>query len=229
MRKYLPLFLILPIYFTGCDKDNSPTGPENKLTFSYLSGKIEGWNSGSGKSVSFCVYPKTLSKAEISSAGSFFINCPKPPDELLTSITDSFVSPDIIISDSSAKFNYAVLNICYGGKDLGEAVQSDRKTADMYYLEDIGSFMIEYWYFDKTTVISGCNETREGYKTACYYYNITAQTGWNLITKSLSQNTAESKTYQMESGIAPNSRYYYLPYTSLKKHPLFSPSVLLRK
>lgn len=222
MRKLLLLLIILPALFSGCDEDSSPAGPGDGLTFTYLQGKMENWNLGSNKTMSFCVYPGVLNTAKVSSSGTFSLICSKPSGKLLRRITDCFVSPNIIISDSSALFNYAVLNICSGGDELGEAVQSDRKTADMYYLEDTGSFMIEYWYFDRRTDIYGYSISREGKKTVQYNYDIHGLPGWNLVTKSLKQNAVESKTYQMDSGLAAGTHYYYIPYSSLKKRSILA-------
>lgn len=229
MRKFLLSSFLIAFLFYGCDQDNSPTGPSDGQTFTYLHGRIEGWNSGTGKILSFCVYPVSLSKTEIKKDGSFALQCPRPPATLLANVDDSFFSPYLSISDSSAKFAYAFLCVNSGGKEIGEAVQSDRKTKDQYYLEDIGSFIIGYWYFDRAVTLIGFSETREGNKDARYNYNIKASTGWNLITKSLKQNSAQAKVYQVTSGAGAPSNYYFIPYSSLHKGPLFSPSVLLRK
>ncbi len=216
MRRLLVLLFITGLIFYGCDGGDSPTPPpdeEEGPTFAVLAGSIEGWNAGENKALKLYAYPDFVSSSGISSSGSFTLHCTKPSEKQLYNIADNFVSPSTIsISDSSAVFNYGALMVYDGEKSVGSIVRSNKKTAGIYYIEEVGSYIIEYWYFDKETNIVGFNETFEGSKTATYNYDVYGKAGWNYVIKTLTSNTVESKTYGMVTGIPPESKYYYFSY-----------------
>ncbi len=213
--KYAFLIPILSILFTsGCGNDGNPTLPEEKSrAITSISGVLQNWNNGEGKTISLASgNTNALSifgSSVIGSDGSFNITLSSPDSSLLfpsAFFVDGSCDKDITIGDPESLYLGGILIISEGSSIIGFVQHGGAygKTQQ----DTVGSFDVEYYFFDRNTEISGiklCANSQERYD-----YSLKFEKGWNKVYEELTENTPGSIKYRYSSDELEGETYVYV-------------------
>lgn len=204
--------IMIGLLYAGCSNDGNPANPEVQTkTITAISGKLENWSLGSGKTISLVYggagFLTSFGVSDISDDGSFNIELSAPDSSLLESgrgFVDGSCDKDITVSDTSAMYVLGMLVISDNNKVIGFAQHGGG--AGQTQTDTVGSFTINYYYFDRNVDISGiqlCGSKER------YDYELNFEKGWNRVTGSLTENTPSSVKYEYKTNVPDGSKFIF--------------------
>lgn len=204
MKKLLLLTLFSSMLFVaGCSKDDDdPVGPGNGGPTT-ISGKIDNWSLGTGKTISLGIsYSSTQSygTAAIAEDGSFTIQAQAPPAAapLLNGVwNDPECDGSVTVSPTGANFMFGYLYVLEGENVIGY-VEKEIDTEDLYCIS-------LFFYASKDVNVTGSEACSGGSVTN---YNMNFKAGWNLlyeVDEYTSTQTIENVTTTEPAG----AKYMY--------------------
>ena len=203
MKKIIVLFLL--VFLFGCNEKST-----NLINSSAneINGQFINWNPANGDSLLWRVYVDTvehlLAYTKISSNGSFKINLPQPPNEVLHNylkfeINDSIyfeIKDSIQFSDTLARF--LLLSLEHYQRIPFPIRCGSTNSFDINSV--IGDYQIHYYYFDRPTEVSGKWTVR--LKNQMYpEYERTIITNYDKVKFTVGWNQIIIKLVSLDNGI----------------------------
>lgn len=207
------VLLIIAGLTSGCGGDDNPAEPVAQTrTIAAISGSLENWNLGTGKTISL-VYggigsAASFGSSEINEDGSFSISLSEPDSTLLKSVKgfiNGACEKEITVSDPAGMYISGMLLVMEGSSVIGFVQHGG--AYGQTQVDTAGSFNIDYYYFDRNVDISGvelCGGAKERYD-----YNLSFEKGWNRSAGVLVENASSSVKYEYKVDIPEGGMFIF--------------------
>lgn len=227
MKKLISLFFIslLLVLISGCSKTENSTGELTTSGISSISGKLEGWSYGTGKTIVMGQYngPSSIDvigSGSIGSDGSFTINLLAAPLEFML---DSLTSGDFDCSGNMTSSVAGVMVygtggalILEGGNLFGYAQCVSRDwRAERIYIPQMHDEIMELVYFSKATTVGGNQTCPQSFddttevKVTRVVPDLQVTAGWNKVFDKVSARTDSTCTFNLSKTDPGTLKWYY--------------------
>ncbi|GMU85836.1 MAG: hypothetical protein AMXMBFR48_10780 [Ignavibacteriales bacterium] len=231
MKKFFILltFSLSVLIISGCSEDDTTPGPGSGTAVTSISGKLEGWTYGTGKTIMMGQYngPNSfdaVGTGSISADGSFTIALAAPMEFLLDTLTS--IDPDCSGSFTSSASGVMVYGtggamIMDGTSPFGwvQCTSRDfRNDSVRIYVPQLNDFILELVYMNKATTVNGSqtcpmdfNEPTEIMVTR-QVNNLNFAAGWNKIYNKVSARSSGAATLQMSFTDPGTLKWYFFQF-----------------
>lgn len=209
MRKLFCLFLVpIVLFFGGCgDDEKSPSAPEDQ-SFTSIEGKIEGWTVTPNTSLTFSVSSAPFGMYEIGTDGKFKVDLPVPASSFLNNFAETYDYSGITVSDTTVNYTTGAIRVLSGANMTSYIVQSDKKITNVFSITGVGSYVVQYWYFDKDITITGSYSMLSIPLTTKNTYDLKCAKGWNKIVKRVDSESLSQRVYKYENILPSEAKFY---------------------
>lgn len=228
MKKFFILctFTLSFLFISGCSEDETDPGAGGSTAVTSVSGKLEGWTFGTGKTIMMGQYngPNSfdaVGTGSIAADGSFTVNLTTPMSFLLDTLTS--ISPDCSGSFTSSASGVMVYGtggamIMDGTSMFGYAQCTSRDFRNdsvRIYVPQLNDYILEIVYMNKSTTVNGSqtcpqdfNEPTEIMVTR-QVNNLNFAAGWNKIYNKVSARSSGAATLQMSFTDPGTLKWYF--------------------
>jgi len=134
--------------------------------------------------------------------GRFYLNLPPlPEDRLFFTIDNRF--PKSLISDTTVKINFLTLQCISMGYRIGEMYLHN--SVNRY---DSGFMECEYIYCNNPVRVKGIIQKKSNPYIVTSIYDLKFKKGWNVLTRSTSDQNFESKIYYTSNVLPSEVKWY---------------------
>lgn len=227
MKKLVILFFVSLLFamISGCSKTENSTGELNTPGVTSISGKLEGWTHGTGKTIVMGQYngpnsTDVIGSGSIGSDGSFTVNLLAAPMEFLL---DSLTSGDFDCSGKMTSTVSGVMVFGTGGALIlngstlfgyAQCVNRDWR-AERIYIPQMNDEVMEVVYFSKATTLAGsqtCPQSFDGTTETQVTRNVPdlqVSAGWNLVYDKVTARTDSTCTFNLSKTSPGTLKWYY--------------------
>jgi hypothetical protein len=228
MKKLFILFTfsLTLLFISGCSEDDTTPGAGGGTAVTSISGKLEGWTFGTGKTIMMGQYNGPTSfdavgTGTINADGSFTINLTTPMEFLLDSLTGT--DPDCSGSFTSSASGVMVYGtggamIMNGTSIFGwaQCVSRDFTTDSSHiYIPQLNDNIMEIVYMSKATTINGaqtCPQSWDGTNELMITRaasNMNFAAGWNKVFDKITARSTTTATITMSGTDPGNMKWYF--------------------
>lgn len=228
MYKHLLRLLLPSLFIIGCQEETTTTGTGDQNpppTFSTLSGKLENWTFGTGKTIKFVRFRgpnyQEFASSAIASDGSFTLTFSTPSADQLDSLGSTgegctgVITANVLGVKVVGDANFYIFE---GTNMVGYvALMSRNMMADTVQTPQLNDIFFSPTYFTASATVNGsmtCFEdwdddgTRETYVTQVVE-NKKIAAGWNEIFTKVTARSGNSITFTFISGPQSGLKWYY--------------------
>ncbi|MBV6512061.1 MAG: hypothetical protein HRU80_14585 [Ignavibacteriales bacterium] len=228
MKKLFILFTfsLTFLFISGCSEDDTTPGPGGGTAVTSISGKLEGWTHGTGKTIMMGQYngPSSfdaVGTGTIAADGSFTIALSAPMSFLLDSLTTQVpVCTGSFTSSTSGVMVYGTggAMIMDGTSIFGFAQCTSRdfrNDSSVIYIPMLNDNILEIVYMTKATTVNGsqtCPQTFDGNTETMVtrqVNNLNFAAGWNKIYNKVTARGTSTATLQMSFTDPGTLKWYF--------------------
>ncbi len=217
--KYLLLFSLL--FFVACEDDSTNTG-DNLQGITSISGKLENWTYGTGKTIKLGTYLGqnnfyVTGSGDIAADGSFSIALLTPSAEWLNNLVDS--TAHFTSTTAGVKVYGQGGAMLFDGQNIfGFAIYINRDfTSDTFWIPQVGDKVMQPTYFTAATTINGSETSQEdwdpNHRDTTYVTRVVENkavaAGWNKIYGSITSKTVNTYTINMSTAEPTGMKWYF--------------------
>ncbi|NUN07903.1 MAG: hypothetical protein HUU54_01875 [Ignavibacteriaceae bacterium] len=225
MKHLTYLFLFSFLFFLGCEEE-STTGTGDNTAITTITGKLENWTHGAGKTIKIGNYItqteyQIVGSGAIAADGSFAIALLTPPESYLNYIQspDSGAPAGITSSDRNARVYGAGGFMIFDGSNFFAFVLCMNRDfrADTFWVPTVNDQIYQPTYFTARTTLNGSETEEEDWDpratTPTYITrvvnNVTVAAGWNNVIGTVTAKTTNTVTFNMTLAAPTNLKWYY--------------------